>query len=119
MELRLCSILLKHEKPGIEFPACVSRIPASSSRQMSTAAALAEAKPDFYKTLGLKPTATVKEIKEAYYRLSKKYHPDRHTGPEAKQLASENFLRVMSFALMQSEQWYRLLKRFVLVLNQQ
>lgn len=31
---------------------------------------------DYYEVLDLKPTATKREIKQAYYRLSKKYHPD-------------------------------------------
>lgn len=31
---------------------------------------------DHYKNLGLKQNATSKEIKVAYYELSKKYHPD-------------------------------------------
>ncbi len=31
---------------------------------------------DYYKTLELKSTASADEIKQAYRRLSKKYHPD-------------------------------------------
>jgi len=31
---------------------------------------------DYYKTLGLKNTATESEIKKAYFQLAKKYHPD-------------------------------------------
>ncbi|XP_044764205.1 dnaJ homolog subfamily C member 30, mitochondrial-like [Coccinella septempunctata] len=38
---------------------------------------------DFYESLELKPGATQADIKEAYYRLSMKYHPDRNKGEEA------------------------------------
>lgn len=34
----------------------------------------------FYAVLGLKPNATDEEIKQAYYSLSKKYHPDLNIG---------------------------------------
>jgi molecular chaperone DnaJ len=39
---------------------------------------------DFYKVLGLKKDATDDEIKKAYRKLSRKYHPDRPGGDEAK-----------------------------------
>ena len=43
-------------------------------------------KEDLYVTLGVPETATKKEIKEAYLRLAKKYHPDANTGnPHAKE----------------------------------
>jgi len=35
---------------------------------------------DFYETLELTPQASSKEIKDAYYKLSKKYHPDTNQG---------------------------------------
>lgn len=38
---------------------------------------------DYYKILGLKRTASTEEIKEAYMRLVKKYHPDINHGNEA------------------------------------
>ena len=31
---------------------------------------------DYYKTLGIAKTATEKEIKTAYRKLARKYHPD-------------------------------------------
>jgi DnaJ-class molecular chaperone len=31
--------------------------------------------------LGLGETATLKEIKSAYRRMSRQYHPDKHAGP--------------------------------------
>jgi curved DNA-binding protein CbpA len=35
---------------------------------------------DYYKTLGITEKATEKEIKEAYHKLAKKYHPDLNKG---------------------------------------
>ena len=31
---------------------------------------------DYYKTLGVKKNSTEKEVKVAYYKLAKQYHPD-------------------------------------------
>ena len=35
---------------------------------------------DYYRVLGITPDAAEKEIKAAYRRLAKKYHPDTHPG---------------------------------------
>jgi len=45
------------------------------------------------KTLGLGETATLAEIKEAYRRLSLKYHPDK-CADEEKQLCEEMFKKI-------------------------
>ena len=38
--------------------------------------------PGLYQVLGLKSTATKEEVKERYYHLSKKLHPDKNAGDE-------------------------------------
>jgi len=44
----------------------------------------------YLEVLGLKPGASKQEIKSAYRRLSKKYHPDVNKSPQAK----EQFIRI-------------------------
>jgi len=46
---------------------------------------------DYYNILGINKTATPKEIKEAYRRLARKYHPDLH--PDDKD-AKKNFQQI-------------------------
>ena len=44
---------------------------------------------NYYKSLGLSPSATKAEIKFAYRQLAKKYHPDKNKSKEASQLFIE------------------------------
>lgn len=52
---------------------------------------MAEPGKDHYHELGLQPDASVDEIRSAYRRLAKKYHPDRHHGDPK---ATERFQRI-------------------------
>merc|ERR1712227_626100 len=40
---------------------------------------------DYYQTLGVSQNAKQSQIKAAYYKLSKKYHPDLNKDPDAEQ----------------------------------
>ena len=47
-----------------------------------------------YKVLGVTEGATNEEIRAAYLSLVKKYHPDKYTDPDMKQLANEKLKEI-------------------------
>jgi len=49
---------------------------------------------EYYDVLGLKKTATPNEIKKTYYKLAKKYHPDKITDPSQKEEYTEKFQKI-------------------------
>ncbi|MBC7073876.1 molecular chaperone DnaJ [Candidatus Parcubacteria bacterium] len=50
---------------------------------------------DYYKILGVSPNASPEEIRQAYYRLAHKYHPDKGGDPEKFKEINEAY-RVLS-----------------------
>lgn len=47
-----------------------------------------------YKVLGVNEGASQEEIRAAYLKLVKKYHPDKYTDPDLKELANEKLVAV-------------------------
>src|SRR5438874_12296296 len=66
------------------------RDPARARARRRIGGAMA-ARPDYYKVLGVGKNASDEEIRKAYRRLARKYHPDRNSGDKQ---AEEKFKEV-------------------------
>ena len=65
-------------------PICRGRGGSNVLRCFSTTSPESSSKPTYYNDLGVDPQVSSKELKEAFYKLSKEYHPDRNIGnPDA------------------------------------
>ncbi|MBX3044978.1 MAG: DnaJ domain-containing protein [Candidatus Kapabacteria bacterium] len=53
---------------------------------------------DYYKVLGIPRTASADDVKRAYYKLARKYHPD-HTENDSKSLDKFLLIREAYFNL--------------------
>lgn len=49
---------------------------------------------DYYEVLGVGRDASAKDIKAAYRKLARKWHPDLHTGKKKKDEAEEKFKQI-------------------------
>ncbi|NJR69769.1 MAG: J domain-containing protein [Synechococcales cyanobacterium CRU_2_2] len=49
---------------------------------------------DCYTILGITQNATLEDVKQAYRRLARSWHPDRFTDPQEKEVAEEKIKRI-------------------------
>jgi curved DNA-binding protein CbpA len=69
------------EQKTVAAPARPAEHEAIATREMIEKAFDALAAQDHYQVLGVTITATAQDLKKAYFRLAKSYHPDRHFDP--------------------------------------
>lgn len=71
-----------HHQKVMELQAKLERMKRMASRK------------NYYKILGVPKTATKSEIKKAYRKNALKWHPDKHSTPEAKKEAEKKFKEI-------------------------
>ena len=57
-----------------------------------------------YKVLGVSESASQEEIRAAYLKLVKKYHPDKYTDTDLKELANEKLVEINKSTVTQCGQ---------------
>ncbi|KAK7261944.1 hypothetical protein RIF29_28268 [Crotalaria pallida] len=71
------------------FTSSSSNATSTNRRRFHTFLVSAAASGDYYSTLGISKSATVKEIKSAYRKLARQYHPDVNKEPGATEKFKE------------------------------
>ena len=91
--MNLSRILLTKRTSVYTFTACnIFGLPERGNRFFSTGRTVhtnAHRPQNHYDVLGLTPRATQDQIKSAYYKLSKEFHPDMNKSEDAKKKFSE------------------------------
>ncbi len=75
---------------------CARRLDLDSGDVAAVRLGFVQRRPEAYAVLGVRPAASVEEIKRAFRALAARHHPDRaaHLGPKACELAKARFLEI-------------------------